>query len=128
MFPGWDYILKRLDVRRPPLESPDIHAPHPVDPRPATAAVEAHTEPLEQEELQSGERPAKRSRQLLCPACHSPMHIEAMGKVEVDRCASCGGIFLDSGELALLRGEVAASFSREDRDHSTLIYTPHGLE
>ncbi|MBE7439693.1 MAG: zf-TFIIB domain-containing protein [Spirochaetales bacterium] len=128
MFPGWDYILKRLDVRRPPLESADIHAPHPVDPRPATAAVDAHVEPLEQERTVGSKRPPRKSRQLICPACQSPMHIETMGKVEVDRCSNCGGIFLDSGELGLLRGEVAASFAPDDRDHSTLIYTPHGLE
>lgn len=37
-----------------------------------------------------------------CPACKKPMVTLELADVEIDHCLSCGGIWLDSGELELL--------------------------
>jgi uncharacterized protein len=37
-----------------------------------------------------------------CPRCKKPMVILEFEKVEVDYCAACQGVWLDSGELELL--------------------------
>jgi uncharacterized protein len=34
-----------------------------------------------------------------CPACTSPMKEVLVGKIHIDYCSSCKGIFLDRGEL-----------------------------
>ena len=44
--------------------------------------------------------------QLICPVCAIPMHthrFERDQEVNVDECYSCGGFFLDSGELTAIR-------------------------
>lgn len=41
-----------------------------------------------------------------CPKCGSDLKEEEMNKVMIDRCTSCGGIWLDKGELELIiKGE-----------------------
>ena len=43
-----------------------------------------------------------------CPRCSSPMHAHRYKRseeVNVDECYSCGGMFLDSGELQAVRDE-----------------------
>ena len=46
-------------------------------------------------------------RYLNCPQCHLPMYAVPMHGASIDRCAECGGIFLDRGELeALVRAEL----------------------
>lgn len=42
---------------------------------------------------------------ITCPKDASPMTREAIGRVAIDRCARCGGIWLDRGELGTLRDE-----------------------
>ena len=42
-----------------------------------------------------------------CPACKEPMIVLELEEVEVDHCVSCGGIWLDAGELELLLGNSA---------------------
>lgn len=37
-----------------------------------------------------------------CPACKEPMIVLELEEVEIDHCISCGGIWLDAGELELL--------------------------
>jgi len=37
-----------------------------------------------------------------CPACKNPMIVLEHEQVEIDHCTSCGGIWLDAGELELL--------------------------
>lgn len=37
-----------------------------------------------------------------CPACKNAMITLELADVEIDHCVSCGGIWLDSGELELL--------------------------
>ena len=42
-----------------------------------------------------------------CPACREPMVVLELDEVEIDHCLSCGGIWLDGGELELLLGNSA---------------------
>jgi len=39
-----------------------------------------------------------------CPVCNDPMIVLEVEQVEVDHCVTCGGIWLDQGELELLLG------------------------
>lgn len=43
---------------------------------------------------------------MLCPRCKDPLHATLEqtpgGRVEIDRCASCHGVWFDAGELAML--------------------------
>lgn len=46
-------------------------------------------------------------RYLNCPQCHLPMYAVPMHGASIDRCAECGGIFLDRGEMeTLVRAEL----------------------
>jgi len=38
----------------------------------------------------------------LCPVCHKHMEAVPVGRVFIDRCKSCQGVWLDGGELSLL--------------------------
>lgn len=44
----------------------------------------------------------------MCPACDEPLLALVLGGIEIDRCLSCGGTWLDTGELEMLieRAEV----------------------
>jgi len=44
-----------------------------------------------------------------CPKCGHDLVEESVGTVLLDRCGSCGGIFLDRGELEQLLTEDRAS-------------------
>jgi len=51
-----------------------------------------------------------------CPKCGLPMHIhkyQSSKEVNVDECYNCGGFFLDSGELKIIRDTF---MSEEERD------------
>ncbi len=50
----------------------------------------------------SGAAPAKR----MCPGCESAMQVFFAQGVEVDRCAFCGGLWFDGGELEQVLGHV----------------------
>jgi Zn-finger nucleic acid-binding protein len=39
---------------------------------------------------------------MYCPKCGGQLAEQRRGEVVVDACGSCGGIFLDKGELELL--------------------------
>ncbi len=43
-----------------------------------------------------------------CPVKKTPMLVLELEGVEIDYCTSCGGIWLDAGELALLLGNEEA--------------------
>lgn len=43
-----------------------------------------------------------RGADMNCPACNEPLVTCEYEQVEVDWCASCGGVWLDAGEFALL--------------------------
>ena len=45
-----------------------------------------------------------------CPRCGSDMTEVAIGRVKVDRCAGCGGVFLDRGELEMLTHSNSGGF------------------
>jgi Zn-finger nucleic acid-binding protein len=40
--------------------------------------------------------------EMTCPKCQGQMKVHQLGEVEVVRCSSCNGIFLDRAELGLL--------------------------
>lgn len=42
---------------------------------------------------------ARRSHVGKCPRCGHDLHAETFHEIPVERCASCGGVFLDSGAL-----------------------------
>jgi uncharacterized protein len=46
-----------------------------------------------------------------CPVCEKPMIAMELDEVEIDHCLACGGIWLDSGELQLLLGDLARASS-----------------
>lgn len=50
-----------------------------------------------------------------CPKCGMQLHTILINKVEVDKCFSCGGIFLDDGELEKISGR-GTSFFEEMND------------
>ena len=37
-----------------------------------------------------------------CPSCQNPLVVLEFDRIEVDYCVSCGGVWLDAGELGLL--------------------------
>ena len=41
-----------------------------------------------------------------CPACTKPLIVLELHSVEIDHCTSCGGVWLDAGELQLLLEEA----------------------
>ena len=40
-----------------------------------------------------------------CPRCTGKLHTEKYDEVNIDRCDTCGGVWLDAGELEQLIGE-----------------------
>jgi len=50
-----------------------------------------------------------------CPKCGMQLHTIVINKVEVDKCFSCGGIYLDDGELEKISGR-GSSFFEEMND------------
>jgi Zn-finger nucleic acid-binding protein len=49
---------------------------------------------------------------MVCPVCDKEMLVLEFELVEIDHCSECGGVWLDSGELALL-GQRAGALHRE---------------
>lgn len=45
---------------------------------------------------------------LACPRCTGQLHAEAYDDVSIDRCDTCGGIWLDAGELEQIIGQENA--------------------
>ena len=45
---------------------------------------------------------------MVCPVCDKEMLVLEFELVEVDHCAECGGVWLDSGELALIGRRAGA--------------------
>lgn len=59
-----------------------------------------------------------RPAQLACPKCSLPMRNHPYPhapEVRVDECATCGGFFLDSGELRAIRDTYLANAARDGR-------------
>ncbi len=66
-------------------------------------------------------------RILTCPVCQIPMKLRTIGKIEVDECPRCLGVFLDRGELQSLSAGDLSSFEGGSEEAQSLVYTPHGL-
>ena len=45
----------------------------------------------------------RKAHWMKCPKCGADLKEEEHGPVKVDICAECGGMFLDAGEMELLR-------------------------
>ncbi len=133
----WEYIGPNKKIRpgRPNPESSDIHQASGVSSKSDADAIDGseHSELADetQRQRQAPRRRFRPTRKLTCPACDSPMEIEQIGRVEVDRCTNCGGIFLDPGELRELTGTGLSSYhpaqQSDEQDRDFIIYTPHGL-
>lgn len=119
----WDYLVKKITPRGASRESSDIHplrAPsggHGVDP--------VRDQPHRGRGLDH--RAGTKKRVIRCPVCHVEMENKWIGKVEVDQCPECLGVFLDRGELKAISGIERSSYQHERDSQPTLIYTPHGL-
>jgi hypothetical protein len=48
--------------------------------------------------------------EIKCPRCGSDMTEVAIENVKLDRCAGCGGVFLDKGELEMLTHSKSDGF------------------
>lgn len=48
--------------------------------------------------------------QLVCPRCGGLMDLERADEIEVDVCLSCGGVWLDAGELSDLKKKSEEGF------------------
>ena len=67
-----------------------------------------------------------------CPLCATPLHAVERQGIEIDHCPSCGGLWLDSGELdaliereavaALRQGERVLTAARRGRDYDNAVY------
>ncbi len=60
------------------------------------------TVPLDEQDIDTVPQ-AEWDREVLCPADGHPMDPQEIGGTIVDRCPSCGGIWLDGGEIAALK-------------------------
>ncbi len=55
------------------------------------------------------------TEQRTCPVCSAIMvknHTDFSGEIEIDECYSCGGVFLDNGELLKLRSQYETEEER----------------
>jgi len=62
---------------------------------------EKHREETEAEERER----IKAVCYMKCPKCGGQLHEVTFRGVSIDRCSSCGGVWLDAGELEKLAGE-----------------------
>lgn len=83
-------------------------------------------------EIMSQEHPPTRTGPLSCPKCKSSMARARYGDIDVDRCQSCGGLWLDALEKEkLLRdprqaraADAAATIPRQQVEPALLL-CPH---
>ena len=52
---------------------------------------------------------------MMCPVCNEPLVVLEMEGVEIDRCFSCGGIWLDAGEMEFIAGSAGADVEKLQR-------------
>lgn len=149
----WEYLNKKIRPGRPRPESTDVHRPHAIDSQAQSSQVNVRGEDAGQDKAaesfsrliagkdQQGSSASRNARagstggerrQLLCPVCGTRMQLERVGRVELDRCPKCRGIFLDRGELEQISGRNPSSYVPDqpatgDDQQDFLIYTPHGL-
>ncbi len=51
---------------------------------------------------------------MICPKCSMTMDIERADDVEVDVCLTCGGVWLDQGELEALKSKSEEGFKGDE--------------
>jgi len=59
-----------------------------------------------------------------CAGCGEKMHTAQLESVEVDTCASCGGIYLDDGELEKLAGGVKITYDDKPPEGAVTFRCP----
>lgn len=59
-------------------------------------------ERIRNEKLSKEKEKLKKLHWMKCPKCGHDMEVNKIKKIEVDRCKTCEGIFLDAGELDAL--------------------------
>jgi len=59
-----------------------------------------------------------------CVECKLPLQVQVLEGVEIDRCSSCGGVWLDHGELELLREKIEVQESRSEAILQTIPLNP----
>ena len=125
----WEYLVKKVRPRSGSGESADIHPVHAPRSSGSSGRIEGGHGEDESRAAPGARVPAAGAgeRRLHCPVCGTAMRIEYIGKVEIDRCPDCRGIFLDKGELQRIKGRDYSRYEKADGDHESLIYTPHGL-
>ena len=67
----------------------------------------------------------------ICPVCGAKMvknPTSVKGEVIIDDCYTCGGKFLDHGELTKIRAEYATEKERSEAAVQALLYSPEGAE
>jgi uncharacterized protein len=70
---------------------------------------------MKQRRAELDEQRAKQERAshyMKCPKCGGNLAERPMGHVKVDVCADCGGMWLDAGELELVRDTHKSGVSR----------------
>ncbi|MDQ5846310.1 MAG: zf-TFIIB domain-containing protein [Acidobacteriota bacterium] len=91
-----------FDKRRKGLEDEYFH-------RKNQEAIEKLREKMKVSE----EAKAAGTSSMKCPRCDGTLKESKVGDVSIDTCDSCGGVWLDSGELEqLTKGESGGFFSR----------------
>lgn len=124
----WDNIVKKIfqsrsTPRRPsPVPAGSVIRGHPTEATDVHGGVEKKGEKWER-----GRSYRREGRTLHCPVCSIPMKIVSIGRVEIDQCPDCGGIFLDRGELQELSGLNLSRYEHTTERDQVLIYTPEGL-
>ncbi|MCJ8344874.1 zf-TFIIB domain-containing protein [bacterium] len=67
-----------------------------------------------------------------CPACNFKMSIKEKGDVEIDRCLSCGGIWLDGGEFEkisqMIASETEAKAVRAEKAQNVKVFAKGGSQ
>ena len=67
----------------------------------------------------------------VCPVCGTNMvknQLSVKGKIIIDECYSCGGKFLDHGELTKIREEYPAKKERSEVAMKAFLYSPRAAE
>jgi len=59
--------------------------------------------------LKKVERSGKENQRLICPKCQGALESYSFMEFFLDRCSSCGGLWLDQGELQAILREAARS-------------------
>ena len=58
---------------------------------------------------------------MVCPVCDKEMLVLEFERVEIDHCVECGGVWLDSGELALIGKRAGAGGGPAGALHGDLL-------